>query len=73
MIEKHTLLGLKKSGMSVQIDILTNDSEQSEYDYFCDVSLVENNNGNGYYTASFFDKSYAQGFPLGKWILKFRR
>lgn len=68
-MDKQCFLGFKKSGVSVQIDNLSNKSDHSGYDYFCDVSLVENDNGNGQYTVSFFDKQYAQGFPMGKWTL----
>ncbi len=68
-MEKQCFLGLKKCGVSVQIDKLSNKTDHSSYDYFCDVSLVENDNGNGQYTVSFFDKQYAQGFPMGKWTI----
>ena len=54
-MDKQCFLGFKKSGVSVQIDNLSNKSDHSGYDYFCDVSLVENDNGNGQYSVSFFD------------------
>ena len=61
------ILGIKYNGMSMQIDTLEFDSDQTYYDYNCNVTLRSSNNGNGMYDISILNKNFVQGFPIGKW------
>ena len=61
------ILGIKCNGMSMQIDTLEFDSDQTDYDYICNVTLQSSNNGNGMYDISILNKNFVQGFPIGKW------
>lgn len=61
------ILGIKKNGISLKIDSLKIESDQTPYDYICDVTLSDSWNGNGTYNISITDKNYVQGLPLGKW------
>lgn len=61
------ILGIKQNGISLKIDSLKIESDQTSYDYICNVTLSESWNGNGRYNISITDKNHIQGLPLGKW------
>lgn len=61
------ILGIRCNGVSIKIDTLQFESDQSEYDYICNVNLSSSSNGNGTYNISIVNKDLAQGFPIGKW------
>lgn len=61
------ILGIKCNGVSIKIDTLTIESDQTPYDYICNVTLVNEHNGNGKYDVLIVDKDLVQGFPIGKW------
>jgi len=62
--------GIKCNGVSISVSQISIDSDQSEYDYICNVSLKESYNGNGTYDVSIINKDYIQGMPVGKWRIK---
>lgn len=62
--------GIKCNGVSISVTQISIDSEQSEYDYICNVSLKDSNNGNGTFDVSIINKDYIQGMPVGKWRIK---
>lgn len=61
------ILGIKQNGISLKIDSITIESDQTPYDYICNVTLANSWNGNGKYNVSIIDKNSIQGLPLGKW------
>lgn len=61
------ILGIKCNGVSMKIDTLEIDADQTAYDYICNVMLAVESNGNGRYDISIVDKDFVQGFPLGEW------
>lgn len=61
------ILGIKCNGVSIKIDTLKIDSDQSPYDYICNVNLSHEDNGNGQYNVTIIDKNLLQGFSIGKW------
>lgn len=62
--------GIKCNGVSINVTQISIDSDQSLYDYICNVSLKESCNGNGTYDVSIINKDYIQGMPVGKWRIK---
>ena len=61
------ILGIKCNGVSIKIDTLEIDADQTTYDYICNVMLAAESNGNGRYDISIVDKNLIQGFPIGEW------
>ena len=61
------ILGIKCNGVSMKIDTLEIDGDQTAYDYICNVMLAVESNGNGRYNISIVDKHFIQGFPIGEW------
>lgn len=61
------ILGIKCNGVSMKIDTLEIDGDQTAYDYICNVMLAVESNGNGRYDISIVDKEFIQGFPIGEW------
>lgn len=61
------ILGIKCNGVLLRIDTLTIESDQTQYDYICNVMLANENNGNGTYDISIIDKQLLKGFPIGNW------
>jgi len=64
------IFGIKCNGVSINVMQISIDSDQSVYDYICNVSLKESCNGNGTYDVSIINKDYIQGMPVGKWRIK---
>ena len=44
-----SILGIKCNGVSMKIDTLEINSDQTAYDYICNVMLAMESNGNGRY------------------------
>ena len=61
------ILGIKCNGVSIKIDTLEIDADQTTYDYICNIMLAAESNGNGRYDISIVDKNLIQGFPIGEW------
>ena len=61
------IFGIKCNGVSIQVNKISIDTDQSEYDYICNVSLRSSSNGNDTYDVSIINKDYIQGVPVGKW------
>ena len=61
------ILGIKCNGVSISVTQITIDENQSKFDYICNVSLKESNNGNGTYDISIINKDYIQGMPVSTW------
>ena len=61
------IFGIKCNGVSIQVNKISIDTDQSEYDYICNVSLRRSSNGNDTYDVSIINKDYIQGVPVGKW------
>lgn len=64
------IFGIICNGVSISVSQISIDSDQSAYDYICNVSLKESCNGNGKYDVSIINKDYIQGMPVGKWRIK---
>lgn len=64
------IFGIKCNGVSISVNQISIDSDQSGYDYICNVSLKNSSNGNGTYDVSIINKDYIQGMPVGKWRIK---
>ena len=64
------IFGIKCNGVSISVNKISIDSDQSAYDYICNVSLKDSYNGNGTYDVSIINKDYIQGMPVGKWRIK---
>lgn len=63
------IFGIKCNGVSISVTRISIESDQSVYDYICNVSLKESYNGNGTYDVSIINKDYIQGMPVGKWCI----
>ena len=61
------ILGIKCNGVSMKIDTLEINVDQTAYDYICNVMLAMESNGNGRYDISIVDKDFTQGLPIGEW------
>lgn len=61
------IFGIKCNGVSIQINQISIEEDQSKFDYICNVSLSDSWNGNGTYNISIVNKDLVQGFPVGKW------
>lgn len=61
------ILGIKCNGVSMDILTLRIDSDQTPYDYICNVSQSGDCNGNGTYDISIIDKNFSKGFNIGGW------
>lgn len=69
-MEDSYILGIKRNGVSLKIDTLTFDSDQSGYEYISNIDRVLNNGGNGKYNITIFDHNLIQGCPIGNgWVL----
>lgn len=64
------IFGIRCNGVSISVNKISIDSDQSAYDYICNVSLKDSYNGNGTYDVSIINKDYIQGMPVGKWRIK---
>ena len=64
------IFGIKCNGVSINVTQISIDSDQSSYDYICNVSLRNSWNENGSYEISIINKDYIQGMPVGKWRIK---
>ena len=61
------IFGIKCNGVSISVSQISIAEDQSMYDYICNVSLKNSNNGNGTYDVSIINKDYIQEMPVGKW------
>lgn len=63
------ILGLRCNELVINTYQLKIDSDQSGYDYICNVALSDSWNGNGTYDVLIYNKEKVQGLPIGKWRL----
>lgn len=69
-MEDSYILGIKRNGVSLKIDTLTFDSDQSGYEYISNIDRVLNNGGNGKYNITISNHNLIQGCPIGNgWVL----
>ncbi len=64
------IFGIKCNGVSIAVSQITINDDQTRFDYICNVSLMNSNNGNGTYDVSILNKDRIQGMPVGKWRIK---
>jgi hypothetical protein len=64
------IFGIKCNGVSIAVSQITINDDQTRFDYICNVSLMNSNNGNGTYDVSIINKDRIQGMPVGKWRIK---
>lgn len=69
LTDQTCVLGIIVNGVSHKIDTLDIESDQSTYDYICNVTSSGDNNGNGEFNISIVDKNLIKGIPVGNWIL----
>lgn len=69
-MEDSYILGIKRNGVSLKIDTLTFESDQSGYEYISNIDRVSEKGGNGKYNITISDHNLIQGCPIGKgWVL----
>lgn len=69
-MEDSYILGIKRNGVSLKIDTLTFEADQSGYEYISNIDRVLNNGGNGKYNITISDHNLIQGCPIGNgWVL----
>lgn len=69
-MEDSYILGIKRNGVSLKIDTLTFESDQSGYEYISNIDRVLDKGGNGKYNITISDHNLIQGCPIGNgWIL----
>lgn len=69
-MEDSYILGIKRNGVSLKIDTLTFESDQSGYEYISNIDRVSDKGGNGKYNITISDHNLIQGCPIGNgWIL----
>lgn len=69
-INECLIYGLKCNGVSVMVSRISIDTDQSPFDYICNVCPENFDNGNGSYDVSIVNKDLIPGMPIGKWRLK---
>lgn len=71
-MEDSYILGIKRNGVSLKIDTLTFESDQSGYEYISNINRVSRSGGNGQYNITITDHNLNQGCPIGNgWKLIF--
>ncbi len=69
-MEDSYILGIKRNGVSLKIDTLTFEADQSGYEYISNIDRVLDKGGNGKYNIIISDHNLFQGCPIGNgWIL----
>lgn len=69
-MEDSYILGIKRNGVSLKIDTLTFEADQSGYEYISNIDRVLDKGGNGKYNITISDHNLIQGCPIGNgWIL----
>lgn len=69
-MEDSYILGIKKNGVSLKIDTLSFESDQSGYEYICNVDRILENCGNGKYDITVSNHDFIRGCPIGNgWVL----
>lgn len=69
-MEDSYILGIKRNGVSLKIDTLTFESDQSGYEYISNIDRVLNKGRNGKYNITISDHNLIQGCPIGNgWVL----
>ena len=64
-MEDSYILGIKRNGVSLKIDTLTFESDQSGYEYISNINRVSRSGGNGQYNITITDHNLNQGCPIG--------
>ncbi len=71
-MEDSYILGIKRNGVSLKIDTLTFEADQSGYEYISNIDRVSRSGGNGQYNITITDHNLNQGCPIGNgWKLIF--
>lgn len=71
-MEDSYILGIKRNGVSLKIDTLTFEADQSGYEYISNINRVSRSGGNGQYNITVTDHNLNQGCPIGNgWKLIF--
>lgn len=69
-MEDSYILGIKRNGVSLKIDTLTFEADQSGYEYISNINRVSRSGGNGQYNITVTDHNLNQGCPIGNgWIV----
>lgn len=69
-MEDSYILGIKRNGVSLKIDTLTFEADQSGYEYISNIDRVSEKGGNGKYNITISNHNLIQGCPIGNgWIL----
>lgn len=64
-MEDNYILGINRNGVSLKIDTLTFESDQSGYEYISNINRVSRSGGNGQYDMIITDQNLKQGCPIG--------
>lgn len=64
-MEDSYILGIKRNGVSLKIDTLTFEADQSGYEYISNIDRVSRSGGNGKYNITVTDHNLNQGCPIG--------
>lgn len=64
-MEDSYILGIKRNGVSLKIDTLTFEANQSGYEYICNINRVSKSGGNGQYNIIITDQNFIQGCSIG--------
>lgn len=64
-MEDSYILGIKRNGVSLKIDTLAFEADQSGYEYISNINRVSRSGGNGQYNITITDHSLNQGCPIG--------
>jgi hypothetical protein len=66
-MEKELTVGIKVNGSKLDLRILKEDSNKSDFDYICNVGLLFEEKGNGSYTVTVLGKNNSLGMFLKGW------
>lgn len=64
-MEDSYILGIKRNGVSLKINTLTFEADQSGYEYISNINRVSRSGGNGQYNITVIDHNLNQGCPIG--------
>lgn len=64
-MEDSYILGIKRNGVSLKVDTLTFDSDQSGYEYISNINRISRSGGNGQYNITVTDHNLNLGCPIG--------
>lgn len=69
-MEDSYILGIKRNGVSLRVDTLSFESDQSKYGYICNIDRIQENNRNGKYNITISDHGLIQGCTIGNgWVV----